>query len=54
MVENIKSIKCNCIVHSPKKYRETEGIKDLSYSRVHGETRLNDGKMAEIKDRISM
>lgn len=26
----------------------------LSYSRVHGETRLNDGKMAEIKDRVSM
>ncbi len=26
----------------------------LSYSRVHGETRLNDGKMAEIADRRSM
>ena len=26
----------------------------LSYSRVHGETRLNDAKMAEIRDRKSM
>lgn len=26
----------------------------LSYSRVHGDTRLNAGKMAEIHDRISM
>ena len=26
----------------------------LSYSRVHGDTRLSDAKMAEIKDRISM
>lgn len=26
----------------------------LSYSRVHGKTRLNDAKMAEIDDRISM
>ena len=26
----------------------------LSYSRVHGDTRLNDGKMAEIADRKSM
>ena len=26
----------------------------LSYSRVHGETRLNDAKMAEIADRVSM
>ena len=26
----------------------------LAYSRVHGDTRLNDGKMAEIADRISM
>ena len=26
----------------------------LSYSRVHGETRLNAGKMAEIADRKSM
>ena len=26
----------------------------LSYSRVHGDTRLNDAKMAEIADRISM
>lgn len=26
----------------------------LSYSRVHGETRLNDGKMAEIAERKSM
>lgn len=26
----------------------------LSYSRVHGDTRLNEGKMAEIADRVSM
>ena len=26
----------------------------LAYSRVHGDTRLNSGKMAEIKDRLSM
>lgn len=26
----------------------------LSYSRIHGDTRLNDAKMAEIADRISM
>ena len=26
----------------------------LSYSRVHGDTRLNDAKMAEIADRKSM
>lgn len=26
----------------------------LSYSRVHGDTRLNSAKMAEIKDRVSM
>lgn len=26
----------------------------LAYSRVHGDTRLNDGKMAEIADRVSM
>lgn len=26
----------------------------LSYSRVNGDTRLNDAKMAEIKDRVSM
>ena len=26
----------------------------LAYSRVHGDTRLNDAKMAEIKDRVSM
>lgn len=26
----------------------------LSYSRVKGDTTLNDSKMAEIKDRVSM
>ena len=26
----------------------------LSYSRVHGDTRLNAAKMAEIKERVSM
>ena len=31
-----------------------ENIVDLSYSRVHGDTRLNAAKMAEIADRKSM
>lgn len=26
----------------------------LAYTRVHGDTRLNEGKMAEIRDRVSM
>ncbi|MDE6139299.1 MAG: hypothetical protein K2F57_07495 [Candidatus Gastranaerophilales bacterium] len=26
----------------------------LSYSRVNGDTRLNEAKMEEIKDRVSM
>ena len=26
----------------------------LSYSRIHGDTRLNAGKMAEIAERVSM
>ena len=38
----------------PIKYLEREGIKDLSYSRVKGDSRLNDSKMAEIADRRSM
>lgn len=38
----------------PFKYLEREGIKDLSYSRVKGDSRLNDSKMAEIADRRSM
>lgn len=29
-------------------------MNDLSYSRVKGDTTLNDAKMAEIKDRKSM
>ena len=35
----------------PLKYLEREGIKDLSYSRVKGDSRLNDAKMDEIADR---
>lgn len=26
----------------------------IAYTRIHGESRLNDAKMAEIKDRVSM
>lgn len=36
------------------KYWETNGRIDLSYSRVKGDTRLNEAKMAELKDRVSM
>ena len=35
----------------PFKYLEREGIKDLSYSKVKGDSRLNDAKMDEIADR---
>ena len=30
------------------------GKKDLGYTRIHGKTRYNDAKNAEIKDRVSM
>lgn len=36
----------HCIVYSPTKYRETEGIKDL------GENFWNVGKTKEIKARV--
>lgn len=36
----------DCIVYSPNKYRETEGIKDL------GEKYWNKGKTREIKARV--
>ena len=43
------------VLHSlTRKYRESGGIKDLGYTRVHGKTRYNDAKNAEIKDRVSM
>ena len=46
--------KYDCIVYSPFKYYESKGIKDLGFTRVHGETRYNKAKNAEIKDRVSM
>ena len=36
----------NCIVYSPNKYRETEGIKDI------GTQFWNQGRTEEIKDRV--
>ena len=41
-----------CGSHNLTKIDRMNGY--LSYSRVHGDTRLNDGKMAEIADRRSM
>ena len=38
----------------PLKYYESKGIKDLGFTRVHGESRYNDAKNAEILDRVSM
>jgi len=38
----------------PLKYCESKGIKDLGFTRVHGETRYNEAKNAEILDRKSM
>ena len=35
----------NCIVYSPNKYRETEGIKDI------GSNFWNQGRTQEIKER---
>ena len=46
--------KYDCIVYSQFKYYESKGIKDLGFTRVHGETRYNKAKNAEIKDRVSM
>lgn len=42
------------IVYSPLKYRETEGIKDLGYSKVKGRTMYADHKLEEFKERKSM
>ncbi len=41
-----------CGSHNLTKIDRMNGY--LSYSRIHGDTRLNDAKMAEIADRISM
>lgn len=41
-----------CGSHNLTKIERMNGY--LSYSRVHGDTRLNDAKMAEIADRKSM
>lgn len=41
-----------CGSHNLTKIERMNGY--LSYSRVHGDTRLNAGKMAEIADRVSM
>lgn len=38
----------------PFKYYESKGIKDLGFTRVHGQTRYNESKVAEINDRVSM
>lgn len=38
----------------PLKYYESKGIKDLGFTRVHGETRYNPSKVAEIQERRSM
>ncbi|MCI8945888.1 MAG: anaerobic ribonucleoside-triphosphate reductase [Lachnospiraceae bacterium] len=41
-----------CGSHNLTKIDRMNGY--LSYSRIHGDTRLNDAKMAEIADRVSM
>ena len=41
-----------CGSHNLTKIDRMNGY--LSYSRVHGDTRLNDAKMAEIAERKSM
>lgn len=41
-----------CGSHNLTKIERMNGY--LSYSRIHGDTRLNDAKMAEIADRVSM
>ena len=38
----------------PFKYYESKGIKDLGFTRVHGDTRYNSAKNAEIEERRSM
>jgi len=41
-----KMMRIDCIVHSPTKYRETEGIKDI------GTNFWNEGRTQEIRDRV--
>ena len=40
------ALKCDCIVYSPNKYREAEGIKDI------GSNFWNQGRTQEIKERV--
>ena len=40
------ALKCDGIVYSPNKYRETEGIKDI------GSNFWNQGRTQEIKERV--
>ena len=40
------ALKCDCIVYSPNKYRETEGIKDI------GSNFWNQGRTQEIDERV--
>lgn len=51
--EELNMDKCpKCGSHNVTKIERMNGY--LSYSRIHGDTRLNDAKMAEIKERVSM
>ena len=43
-----KNLLTNCIVYSPNKYRETEGIKDKGTAR----NGWNQGRLDEIKNRV--
>ena len=42
----------NCGSHDITEINRVSGY--LGYSRIHGDTRMNNTKMAEIKDRKSM
>ena len=55
LMENVQRLQCQanyichslyCIVYSPSKYRETEGIKDI------GTQFWNQGRTEEIADRV--
>lgn len=51
MTEDVDTCPC-CGTSDLTKIERMNGY--LSYSRVHGKTRLNDAKMDEIADRKSM
>ena len=51
MTDDVDTCQC-CGTRDLTKIERMNGY--LSYSRVHGKTRLNDAKMAEIADRKSM